>query len=73
MEMEKKPAAALVALIASRRKGKPEAPKGDDGPVTPAAEVAAFKQVRQALASEDDAKGAAALKKFLAACGVYDE
>jgi hypothetical protein len=81
----KKPSDLAVAILLKRMKGK-KAPAddaeepddtdteddGDDEPIAPSAEVAAFKKLRLAVASEDDAKGAAALKQFLQACGAYD-
>lgn len=77
-----KPTDYAVALIAKRMKGKkpgnapgdeePAEEESEDAPIAPTAEAAAFKKLRMAVASEDDAKGAAALKQFLQACGAIE-
>ncbi len=81
-----KPSDYAVALLMKRRKGKgssnmneglgdekePAEDEAEDEEIAPTAEAAAFKKLRMAMASEDDAKGAAALKQFLEACGAYE-
>jgi len=66
---------ALLVLAGRLKKSADEAPakaeEESEGEAGAEAEKAAFGELRAALAAEDDAKGAEALKRFLEACGVY--